>query len=122
MSQSEVDRFVADLKEDAALRGELTGAAAGVASVVTFAQAKGYDITADEARDYIQGQTERELSDADLEAVAGGKGHHHSVGAVTEVAAVQTVAAATTEATVAETTAEAVAEVGVVAVAAIVAT
>ncbi len=74
MSQSEVERFVADLKENDALREELTLNASGVGSVVEFAKAKGYDITADEARSYIQSQTEQELSDEELDAVAGGKG------------------------------------------------
>jgi hypothetical protein len=57
MSQSEVERFVANLKSDAALREDLQGSAAGVASVVEFAQSRGYDIGADEARQYIQAQT-----------------------------------------------------------------
>lgn len=117
MSQSEVDRFVADLKDDAALREELTGSAAGVASVVAFAQGKGYDISADEARDYIQAQSQRNLSDAELDAVAGGKSSHHGS---TAVATVATVAAATTEAVAAATTVAGSAEV--VAVAAVVLT
>ena len=77
MSQSEVERFVADLKSDAVLREDLKGSAAGVASVVAFAQSRGYDIGADEARQYIQAQTSSELSDSQLDHVAGGKGHHH---------------------------------------------
>ena len=74
MSQSEVERFVSDLKSDAALREDLQGSAAGVASVVEFAQSRGYDIGVDEARQYIQAQTGSELSDAELDHVAGGKG------------------------------------------------
>jgi predicted ribosomally synthesized peptide with nif11-like leader len=74
MSQSEVERFVADLKSDASLREDLQGSAAGVASVVEFAQSRGYDIGVDEARQYIQAQTGSELSDAELDHVAGGKG------------------------------------------------
>jgi predicted ribosomally synthesized peptide with nif11-like leader len=74
MSQSEIERFVSDLKSDASLREDLQGSAAGVASVVEFAQSRGYDIGADEARQYIQAQTSSELSDAELDHVAGGKG------------------------------------------------
>jgi predicted ribosomally synthesized peptide with nif11-like leader len=73
MSQSEVERFVADLKSDASLREDLQGSAAGVASVVEFAQSRGYDIGADEAKQYIQAQTSSELSDSELDHVAGGK-------------------------------------------------
>jgi predicted ribosomally synthesized peptide with nif11-like leader len=97
MSQSEVERFVADLKSDAALREDLKGSAAGVASVVEFAQARGYDIGVDEARQYIQAQTSNDLSDAELDHVAGGKGHHS-----TSVSAVQTVQTATSISTAAE--------------------
>lgn len=120
MSQSEVERFVADLKSDESMRSELTGSASGVGSVVSFAKDKGYDITADEARDYIQGQSNRELSDDELDAVAGGKGHTTS--SVTQVSAVQTVSTVSTEAVTAETTTTAAAEVEVVAVAVIVLT
>ena len=77
MSQSEVERFVSDLKSDATLREDLKGSAAGIATVVTFAQSRGYDIGADEARQYIQAQMARELSDDQLDAIAGGKGHFH---------------------------------------------
>lgn len=128
MSQAEVERFVADLKADEEMRGELKNHAAGIASVVSFASDKGYDLSPDEVRDYIQSQLGRELDDAELEAVAGGKGHHHHH--TTSVAAYQSVAAMTTEAAVAETTAYTIAEAAtsvaaaaeVVAVAAIVAT
>ena len=110
MSQSEVERFVADLKSDASLREDLQGSAAGVATVVTFAQSRGYDIGADEARQYIQAQTSSELSDAELDHVAGGKGHHHSD------VAVQTTQTVTTQTTTAETTISVIAEVSVVVV------
>ena len=110
MSQSEVERFVADLKSDASLREDLQGSAAGVASVVEFAQSRGYSIGADEARQYIQAQTSSELSDAELDHVAGGKGHHHSD------VAVQTTQTVTTQTTTAETTIGVIAEVSVVVV------
>ena len=119
MSQAEVERFVESLKNDEGLRTELAGHASGVGSVVEFAKDKGYDITADEARDYIQSQSQRELSDDELDAVAGGKG---GSSAVTQVSTVQTVAAVSTEAVQAETTANVGAEVEVVAVAAVVLT
>ncbi len=122
MSQADVERFVSDLKSDEGLRTELSGHASGIGSVVEFAKDKGYDITADEAKAYIQDQTPNELSDDQLDAVAGGKGHHSSTVSETQVATVQTVAAATTEAVAAETTVNVGAEVEVAAVAVVVAT
>ena len=74
MSSAEVERFVADLKTNEGLRSELSGHASGVGSVVSFAKDKGYDIDVDEAAAYIHGESGRELNDAELDAVAGGKG------------------------------------------------
>ena len=110
MSSSEVERFVADLKSDEGLRSALSDHASGVGSVVSFANDKGYDISVDEANSYIQGQAGSDLSDAQLDAVAGGKGSPSTV-SETQVATVQTVAATTTEAVNAETTVNVGAEV-----------
>ena len=123
MSKADLERFVSDLKTDDALRAELAGNASGIGSVVEFAEGKGYDISADEARNYIQSQSGTDLSDDQLDAIAGGKGHHHSsTTSVTQVATVQTAVAATTEAVQAETTVNVGAEVEVVAVASVVLT
>lgn len=108
MSQSEVERFVADLKSDDALRTELSEQASGVASVVTFAANKDYDVTSGEVSAYIQGQVTQELTDGQLDAIVGGKGHHHHS---TSTQAVQTVEMVTTQTIAAETTAEVVAVV-----------
>jgi len=124
VSQSEIDRFAEDLKADAGLRAELASSATGIASVVRFAGEKGYKIKSEDVAAYIQAQTASELSDAQLDAIAGGKGghhghhHHHATGTY----AAQTVAVATTEAVAAETTVNIAAEVelyGAVAVAAV---
>lgn len=96
MSSSEVERFVGDLKSDEGLRSALSDHASGVGSVVSFANDKGYDISVDEANSYIQGQANQDLSDDQLDAVAGGKGSGH-VGTT-----VQTAVSTTTAATVAE--------------------
>lgn len=74
MSQAEVERFVADLKNNEDLRNELSGHASGIGSVVAFAKDNGYDVSAEEAGAYIQAQAGRELSDEQLDAIAGGKG------------------------------------------------
>jgi predicted ribosomally synthesized peptide with nif11-like leader len=78
MSSSEVERFVSDLKTDDGLRSTLAEHASGVGSVVSFANEKGYDITVEEAGAYIQAQVSNELSDDQLDAIAGGKGSHIS--------------------------------------------
>lgn len=120
MSQSEVDRFIEDLKTDDAMRSELAGQASGVASVVTYATSKGYDVTPAEVSTYIQGQVAQELTDGQLDAIAGGKGHHHHHHSTSTYAA-QTVAVATTEAVAAETSVNLAAEVEIGAAAAVVA-
>lgn len=114
MSQDDIQRFVADLKSDDALRAELSEKASGLASVVAFAAGKGYSITPDEVASYIQNQTETELTDAQLDAIAGGKGHHHhhhGSSTTTSTSTVQTTQTATTQTVEAETTVGAVAEV-----------
>lgn len=73
MSQADVERFINDLKNDPGLLEGLKSEATGVASVVDFAKSKGYDITLDEARAYIAEQSKQELSDEQLDAIAGGK-------------------------------------------------
>lgn len=73
MSQAEIERFVNDLASNESLRETVVNASEGVESLVAIAQDHGYDINIDEARDYIQANTQGELSDDQLDAVAGGK-------------------------------------------------
>ena len=112
MSQSDVERFVTDLKTNPDLLAEVKENAGGIASIVDIAKGKGYDITLEEAKAYIQSQAKKELSDEQLDAVAGGKGHHHHHhhhGSVaTQVNAVQTAEVATTAVEAAEVAAVAV--------------
>ncbi len=112
MSQIDLERFISDLKSNEALLGELTEISAGLASVVQFAKDKGYDISIGEAKTYISEQANQELSDSQLDAIAGGKGGGGDVSVSTDVA----VAAQAAEAVQAATTAEAAAEVVAVAV------
>ena len=74
MSKADVERFVADLKANPDLLAEVKESAGGLASVVEIAKGKGYDIGLDEAKTYIQAQAGNELSDEQLDAIAGGKG------------------------------------------------
>lgn len=74
MSQAEVERFVENLKNDEGLRNELSEHASGIGSIVGFAKDHGYEIDDEEVRVYINAQAEQELTDEQLEMVAGGKG------------------------------------------------
>ena len=106
MSTVDIERFVADLKGNAALLGEAKAAPGGLGAMVDLAKSKGYDITVDEAKSYIADKANQELSDDQLDTVAGGKGHH-VVGPST-VQTTQTITTAQTTAEVVTTTAEAV--------------
>jgi len=105
MSAADIERFVADLKGNASLLGEAKAAPGGLGAMVDLAKSKGYDITVDEAKSYIADKANQELSDDQLDAVAGGKGH--AVGPST-VQTTQTITTAETTAEVVTTTAEAV--------------
>ncbi len=123
MSKTDVERFISDLKGDAALLGEMQEISAGIASIVQFAKDKGYDVSVDEAKSYISEKANQDLSDEQLDAIAGGKGHHHSSSGSSASTQVQVEVQAVEVLQVAEVAqiAEA-AEVGVVAVAVVVLT
>lgn len=70
MSSSEVERFLADLQKDAGLRQELEALGQDTEACVRWANAKGYAFTHGEALDL--GVFDTDLSDDDLEQVAGG--------------------------------------------------
>ncbi|MBT5660230.1 MAG: Nif11-like leader peptide family natural product precursor [Rhodospirillaceae bacterium] len=73
MSQAEVERFIADIKGDEALRADTASNPASLAAIVEKAKAKGYDFTLDEAKAFANAQAGKELSDEELDQVAGGK-------------------------------------------------
>lgn len=105
MSRVEVERFVNDLATDPTLLAEVKPRATGLAAVVALGKQHGYDFTLDEAKSYIQSRSPRELTDRQLDAIAGGK-HHSSVATSTKVA--QTVAVATSAVEAAEVATSAV--------------
>ncbi len=81
MSIAEIERFAADLKSNEALRAEAEKAEADKSHAtpldraVAFAASKGYAFTADHAKDHIRATAKaagKELSDAELDKVAGG--------------------------------------------------
>ncbi len=84
MSQSEIERFVADLNADAALRAEASrmqpegSSGLPLDAIVSFAMRKGYAVTAEAvialARAAQVGDDGKRLTDAELDGVAGGGG------------------------------------------------
>jgi hypothetical protein len=81
MSQSEVERFAADLKSNAALRTEAEKNEVAqqhvprLARATAFAMSKGYSFTLDHAKQHLKAKAKaggKELTDAELDGVAGG--------------------------------------------------
>ena len=68
MSEEQLASLLARLKDDAGLRGKLQGAADPDAAVALVVEA-GFDVS---KADWMRYQASQELSDAELEAVAGG--------------------------------------------------
>jgi hypothetical protein len=82
MSLSEIERFAADMKSNAALRAEAEKNQADklhttpLQRAAAFAASKGYGFTVEEAKEYVRAKARaegKELSDAELDGVAGGR-------------------------------------------------
>ena len=83
MSIVEIERFAADLKSNEVLRAEAAKAqtdkshATPFARAAAFAASKGYAFTADEAKERAEAMAKaagKELTDDELDGVAGGNG------------------------------------------------
>ena len=76
MSHAEVHRFANDLRSNESLQEEIgKNTTDSLAAVVGIAQHRGYDLTLDEAKDFIQAKARaagKPLSDKDLDHVTGG--------------------------------------------------
>ena len=78
MSTTEIQRFAADVKSNAALRAEAEKAyaldpqAAPVDGLAAFAAAKGYSFTSDELNAHAK-VDDKAVTDAELDGVAGGR-------------------------------------------------
>lgn len=83
MSESEIQRFITDLQSNEALRGELSSQATGIGTIVEFANGKGYEVTAEDVNAHMRSQLGDELSDDELDSIAGGAGT--AVAAITGV-------------------------------------
>ncbi|MCP4192493.1 MAG: Nif11-like leader peptide family natural product precursor [Planctomycetaceae bacterium] len=71
MSVSEIERFGKDVEENTDLKEELIKAGAAEEAIVSFANGKGYDFTADEFKAEVE-KKKADLSDEELEKVAAG--------------------------------------------------
>ncbi len=73
---SEMDRLVQDLSRSPELQQRLLNQPEDLDAAVSAAQAAGYDVSKEEAVRYVDAlrhSDEKELSDSQLDAVAGGK-------------------------------------------------
>ena len=124
MSLSDAKRFADALATDKELAQYVKENATGLASVVEIAKARGYDFSVDEAKSFVQSRVPQELTDEQLEAVAGGKGSSTGTSTVqtqttvTSTTGVEEVEVATTAVQVSEAAADTAAAAEVVAVAA----
>ncbi len=114
MPLADAERLAKDLADNEDLRDAIKAKATGLASIVEFAKSHGYNFTIEEAKEYIQSRAPQELTDEQLEAVAGGKGG----GSSTSSTVVQTAGVATSAVQVTEGAADVAAAAEVVAVAA----
>lgn len=79
MSASEIERFNADVQASEEMQKELVEAGSGIGSVVAFANARGYDFSAEDVRVYIASKMGHELTDEQLDRLAGaGNVHTHT--------------------------------------------
>jgi len=72
MSQAEIERFVADARQDDQLLTELTDGSLALGAFVEKARKRGYDFDLHEARAYLRTHHAPEASDEELSHVAGG--------------------------------------------------
>jgi predicted ribosomally synthesized peptide with nif11-like leader len=74
MSAAEFERFDSDVMRDPNLYAQLTQHPRTFADIVAFAAERGYAFTDDEVKDYVNATRAAELSDKQLDLVAGGAG------------------------------------------------
>ena len=84
MSIDEIHRFNKDVIETEALQEAIKDVGEDMAKLVSIAKEKGYDFTEDELKQAAD-SAEEELSDEDLEEVAGGFGFRPIIGIIVPV-------------------------------------
>src|ERR1700743_926085 len=73
MSVEDAERFANDLVTNKDLLAKVKQEATGLGSIVAIGKEHGYDFTLEEAKTYIQSRSSQELTNEQLNAVAGGK-------------------------------------------------
>jgi predicted ribosomally synthesized peptide with nif11-like leader len=71
MSRADLNRLLGDLQKSPDLLEECKGVAQNPEAAVRWADARGYDLTAEEIEELVA--SERELTDDELEDAAGGE-------------------------------------------------
>jgi len=84
MSLEEVKRFAEAVKKDDALQKELKAKGGDETAVADFAKSKGFDFSADELKGFAA-EKKGELSEEQLDKVAGGAAVHSYVVVVSDV-------------------------------------
>jgi predicted ribosomally synthesized peptide with nif11-like leader len=69
-SDSDITRFIADLRTDDDLQAEMKAKGAGVDALVKIAQARGYNVTADEVEKHLKAGG-AEITEEKLDNVVG---------------------------------------------------
>ncbi len=113
MSKAEMERFAADMKSNSELAAEAKEKAGGLASLVEFVKGKGYDVSVDDAKEYIHEKAGRELNEDELDRVSGAGTTYTTTDVATT--AVEATQVATTQTAETETTVGVAAEVVIVA-------
>ena len=119
MSRKEIERFVADVRENRKVLEELSEGVIGLGHFVDRAKQAGYKFTVEEAKAYIREKHQPGISDDELEAVVGAGTSVTNTNVASQAEAVTVAVEAQTA--VSSTTAAAEAEVAVVAAGVIVA-
>ena len=123
MGRREIDRFVADVRNNRGLLQELAEGVIGLGHFVDRVKQAGYKFTVEEAKAYIREQHHPQITDDELEQVVGAGVSNvvTDTNAVTQAEAVTLAVEAQTVATTSTATAEAETVAAVVAVGVIVA-
>ncbi|MDZ5650734.1 Nif11 family protein [Nitrospirillum sp. BR 11828] len=85
MSQTEVDRLLADIQANPQILDALPGLG-DAAGIIAYANAHGYAITAADVQAYLDAHPEGEATDATLTGASAARKHHSAVASHSKVA------------------------------------
>ncbi len=90
MPIEDAQRFAEELATNKSLAETIKAKAAGLASLVELGRTNGFNFTMDELKQVIRGAAKRDLTDDQLEVIAGGQGGDSAVIQTTANAAANT--------------------------------